>query len=126
RLGKIDRLTGLERPRLAELHRDVAGLRGGQGEASRRQVAELVAPLRVGERGLRADVGPVDANLRAAHRRAGVGGEHAAADAPGAGLRLAAGRQHLDRPAVAAGADDLDLLTDFLGYGPWRRRRQRE
>ena len=77
------------------------------------QVAELVAPLRVGQRRLDPMSGPL---MRTCARRTGVPVSLATTrprTRPVPVFGLPSGRQHLHGPAVAR-TDDLDLLADFL------------
>ena len=112
RLGQLDRAPRLEGPVLSVLHRHEARLGDAQAEAAGRQILEFVAPLGVGQRGLGADVLAADADLRAAHRTAGVAGDDPAAETPGAGLGLASRGQHLQWALVARA--DLNRLVDHL------------
>ena len=80
-VGDIERFAGLERSRLSVLERHVSGLVDEKAIPPGRQRREFVAPFAVGrDAPVELRLARVDVDLRAADRRARVGGDDAAAD----------------------------------------------
>ena len=125
--GDIQGFAGLERARLSVLERHVSGLVDEKAIPPGWQRRKFVAPLAVGrDAPVELRLARVDVDLRAADRRARVGGDDAAADSRGACRRRRSCRAEACRRSVRRARQAAVLVhrgRQDLGQAPARRLR---